>query len=75
MAKTENLPAEDQETPTLLIVGERASALLQDGMLRIYDSPRGAPLPDEPLLTLRVRTHVCLGLVEECDPGSGRLIV
>ena len=63
------------ESPRLEVAGERACAVLQDGMLRIYDVPRGEPLPEKPLLTLRVHQDVTLGLVEECAPGSGRQIL
>ena len=63
------------ESPQLLVVGERASALLRDGLLSIYKVARGDPLPDEPLLTLRMRHDVTPELVEECDPDGGRVIL
>ena len=76
MAQSPHLPEHSSpESFVLHVSGERAQAVLQDGMLRIYDVPQGAPLPDEPLLTLRVIQNVSLGLVEECAPGSGRQVL
>ena len=63
------------ESPQPLVVGGQASALLRDRVPRIYEVRRGDPLPDEPLLTLRVRHDVTLGLLEECDPDSGHVIL
>ena len=42
------------ERPALEIIGERAYALHQDGVLAVFDSPRPEP-EDEPILTLDLR--------------------
>ncbi len=54
-----------QESQRLVVVGEQASAILQDGVLRVY-LPNSAP-EDEPLLVLKMHHDVTLELAEFTD--------
>ena len=57
------------ESPRLVIAGERATAVLEDGVLTIFAEDRDGPPAATPLLVLRVRHDVTLELVEPSDPG------